>query len=82
MSRGIVGLFETWKKGIRYPCLRGDIEQTAGLTVYDPDDGTVHFAEWRPSIRMPFLALRSCRQRARKFCGWSELGASATPHLP
>jgi hypothetical protein len=33
MSRGIVGPFETRKEGIPYPCLRGDIEKTAGLTV-------------------------------------------------
>ena len=26
----------------------GDIVQTAGLTVYEPDDGTVHFARWTP----------------------------------
>ena len=48
MSRGIVGSFETWKYGIPYPCLRGDIEKTAGLTVYQPDKGVVHFARWRP----------------------------------
>jgi hypothetical protein len=48
MSRGIVGPFETWKQGIPYPCLRGDIEKTAGLTVYEPDEGMVHFARWRP----------------------------------
>ena len=48
MSRGIVGPFETRKHGIAYPCLRGDIEETAGLTVYEPDDGVVHFAKWRP----------------------------------
>ena len=48
MSRGIIGPFETRKQGIAYPCLRGDIEKTAGLTVYEPDDGVTHFARWRP----------------------------------
>jgi hypothetical protein len=48
MSRGIVGPFETWKQGILYPCMMGDIEKVAGLSVYEPDDGGVHFARWRP----------------------------------
>jgi hypothetical protein len=48
MSRGIVGHFETRKPGIKYPCMIGDIEEVAGLTVYEPDDGVVHFARWRP----------------------------------
>jgi hypothetical protein len=52
MSRGIVGAFETWKPSLPYPCLRGDIEQTAGLTVYEPDDvkdsRPIHFRPWRP----------------------------------
>jgi hypothetical protein len=28
--------------------LTGDIETSAGLTVYEPDDGVVQFARWRP----------------------------------
>jgi hypothetical protein len=48
MSRGIVGPVETRKQGIPYPCLRGDIEKVAGLTVYEPDEGVVDFARWRP----------------------------------
>jgi hypothetical protein len=48
MSRGIAGAFETWKVGIGYPCMTGDIASTAGLTVHEPDDGVVHFAKWRP----------------------------------
>ena len=51
MSRGIVGPFETWKQGTPYPCLRGDIEETAGLTVSEPDDGVVHFARWTPFVQ-------------------------------
>jgi hypothetical protein len=47
MSRGIIGAFETWKVGIPYPCMTGDIAGTAGLTVHEPDDGVVHFARWR-----------------------------------
>jgi hypothetical protein len=48
MSRGITGAFETWKEGILYRCMTGDIASTAGLTVHEPDDGVVHFARWRP----------------------------------
>jgi hypothetical protein len=48
MSRGIVDLFETRDPGIDNPCMTGLIEKTAGLTVYEPDDGVVHFARWRP----------------------------------
>jgi hypothetical protein len=48
MSRGIVGPFETRKQGIAYPSLRGDIEKTAGLTVYELDEEVVDFARWRP----------------------------------
>jgi hypothetical protein len=48
MARGITGPFEAWKEGIPYACLRGDIEKVAGLTVYEPDDGVVHFTRWRP----------------------------------
>jgi hypothetical protein len=48
MSRGIVGLFETWKVGIDYPCMTGDIASTGELTVHEPDYGVVHFTHWRP----------------------------------
>jgi hypothetical protein len=48
MSRGIVGSFETWKPGIRYLCMMGDIASTAELMVHESDDGIVHFARWRP----------------------------------
>jgi hypothetical protein len=51
MSRGIVGSFETWKVGIGYPCMTGDIASTAELTVREPEDGIVHFARWRPFDR-------------------------------
>jgi hypothetical protein len=51
MSRGITGPFETRKPGIDYPCMTGDIEKVAGLTVHEPDDGLVHFARWRPFDR-------------------------------
>ncbi len=37
-----------WKPAFNYPCMRGDIEKAAGLTVFEPDDGMVHFARWRP----------------------------------
>jgi hypothetical protein len=52
VSRGIVGSFETRKQVIPYPCMKGDIEKTAGLTVYEPDDvkdaRPIHFRSWRP----------------------------------
>src|SRR5262245_51581421 len=52
MSRGITGPFETWKKNMAYPCMRGDIERTAGLTVSDPDihgrDCKPRFKRWKP----------------------------------
>ena len=48
MSRGVTGRFETWKPGIGQPCMTGDIERAAGLTVLEPDHGMVHFAKWRP----------------------------------
>ena len=61
MSRGIHGAFGTWKEGIGYPCMTGDIASTAGLTVHAPDDGAVQFARWRPFdqnalSRSPILA--------------------------
>jgi hypothetical protein len=61
MARGIVGPFETRKPDIDYPCMIGDIETAAGLTVKEPDDGVVHFARWRPFdqnalSRSPILA--------------------------
>jgi hypothetical protein len=59
MARGITGPFETWRQGVAYACLRGDIERTAALTIYEPDNGVVHFARWTPFDRMPVPALRS-----------------------
>jgi hypothetical protein len=51
MSRGIVGAFETWKAGIPYPSMVGDIEKTAGLTVSEPDipgrDCKPRFKSWK-----------------------------------
>jgi hypothetical protein len=49
MSHG-VGAFETWKVGIPYPCMTGDIASTAGLTV--------HLTAWPNS---PMETLRSDR---------------------
>jgi hypothetical protein len=52
MSRGITGPFETWKEGLSYACMKGEIERTAGLTVLEPDirgrDCQPRFASWRP----------------------------------
>jgi hypothetical protein len=46
MSRGITGPFETWREGVPYACMGGDIATTAGLTVKEPDNGVVAFARW------------------------------------
>jgi hypothetical protein len=52
MARGITGSFETWREGVPYACMRGDIERTAGLTVSEPDirgrDCKSRFKRWRP----------------------------------
>jgi hypothetical protein len=52
MSRGITGPFHTWREGIPYACMSGDIERTAGLTIAEPDirgrDCKPRFVTWRP----------------------------------
>src|SRR4051794_36083300 len=48
MARCITGPFETWREGVPYACMRGDIEKGAGLTVLEPSDGVVQFGRWRP----------------------------------
>jgi hypothetical protein len=64
--RGIVGAFEIWKPDLDYACMSGDIASTAGLTVHERLMTGGPFREVEtPSIRMPFPALRSWRQRAR-----------------
>jgi hypothetical protein len=53
MERGITGPFETWKEGMPYACMRGDVEKVAGLTVKEPDRVRLHSLSG-----MPFLLLR------------------------
>src|SRR5262245_914472 len=52
MARGVTGPFEARKPGIGYPCMRGDIEATAGLTIREDADpkGATHptFTRWTP----------------------------------
>jgi hypothetical protein len=52
MSRGITGLFETWREGVPCACIRGETERTAGLTMSEPDirrrDCQPRFVRWRP----------------------------------
>ena len=48
MARGITGPFETRKPDVPYPCMTGDIEKAAGLTISEPDNGVVHFIKWNP----------------------------------
>jgi hypothetical protein len=69
MSRGITGPFETWKAGIPYPCMTGDIARTAGVTVHEPHDGVCISLGGDPSCRMLFPALRSSRQREEGVSG-------------
>jgi hypothetical protein len=56
MSRGITGLFETWKDGVLYACMQGDIARTAGLTVKEPDRGLIAFARWNAFPSSPVEA--------------------------
>ena len=46
MARGIIGSFETWRAGIPYACLRGDIEKTAGLAIEEGNTTSVRFKRW------------------------------------
>jgi hypothetical protein len=48
MARGITGPFETWKDGVPYACLRGDIETMAGLTLEESGTKTPRFNWWQP----------------------------------
>ena len=48
MNRSITGPFETWRAGIPYACLRGDIERTAGLAIEEGNTTTVRFKQWQP----------------------------------
>jgi hypothetical protein len=67
MVRGITGPFETWKEGVPYACMRGDIERTGGLTVDEGSAKSPRFRRWEPHphLRMPFPVRGSQRQRAR-----------------
>ena len=48
MARGITGLFETWREGVPYACMRGDIEAMAGLTLEESSTKTPRFKRWQP----------------------------------
>jgi hypothetical protein len=39
--RGITGRFETWREGVPYACMRGDIEKAAKLDVSEEAHGPV-----------------------------------------
>src|SRR5262249_26125061 len=66
MARGITGPFETWKPGIDYPLMRGDIQAPGALSIKKDADpkGATHptFRMWEPynapSARRSSLALR------------------------
>ena len=46
------------------------IEKAAGLTVYEPDDGVVHFARWRPFDQNCHFPLCGLGASARGGRGW------------
>jgi hypothetical protein len=48
ISRAITGPFETWREGIPYACLRGDIERTASLSVEEGSTKSSRFRRWEP----------------------------------
>ena len=56
LARGITGPFETWKEGVPYACMRGDVEKVAGLTVKEPDRGAIAFARWNAFPSSPVEA--------------------------
>ena len=56
LARGITGPFETWREGLPYACMRGDIEKAAGLTVKEPDRGAIAFARWNAFPSSPVEA--------------------------
>jgi len=60
MSRGITGHFETWKEGVPYGCLRGDIEITAGVKVEEGSTKSPRFKRWEPH---PHLQIALCCAR-------------------
>jgi hypothetical protein len=47
MSRGVTGPFETWREGIPYACMRGDIERAAELTE-ESSAKSPRFKRWEP----------------------------------
>src|SRR5262245_7113764 len=70
MARGITGSFETWREGIPYTCLLGDIEKTAGLAIEEGNTTTVRFKRSNggsrtPAHKMPFLPGAVDHQHAR-----------------
>jgi hypothetical protein len=52
MSRGILGVFETCKAGIAYPCMTGDIANTAELREI-ADDTTASLRSNRDALPEP-----------------------------
>ena len=56
LARGIIGPFETWKEGLPYACMRGEIEKASGLTVKEPDRGAIAYARWNAFPSSPVEA--------------------------
>ena len=56
LTREITGPFETWREGVPYARMRGDVEEVAGLTFKEPDRGLVAFARWNAFPSSPVEA--------------------------
>jgi hypothetical protein len=69
MSRGITGGFETWKKGVPYACMRGDIGKASGLTVVERDRGAAAFERWQPLQHALSPSVGAPSERADGFTG-------------
>jgi hypothetical protein len=64
LKLGIIGQFETWREGVTYACMTGDIEKTAELTVIENRTCSPRFAKWE-GYPPPRDALSRDRERAR-----------------
>ena len=66
LALGITGPFETWREGVPYACMRGDIEKVAGLTVAEGRITSPRFMKWQPyPDPQDAFSLRKVRPPAR-----------------
>jgi hypothetical protein len=69
MGMGITGPFETWREGVTYACLRGDIGKASGLTVVERDRGAAAFERWQPLQHALSASVGAPSERADGFTG-------------